>query len=69
MCQGTFFVLKKVVVEIFKLPGLVAGRVVSNPYDQIYMKTKKKTSGIGCRQGGWLPSRPNMQEASGNYKN
>ena len=35
-----------------KLPVLVADRVVSNPYDQIYMKTKKKTSGIGCRQGG-----------------
>ena len=48
MYQGTFFVLKKVDVEIFKLPELVADRVVRCPHDQIYMKTKNKASRFGC---------------------
>ena len=48
MRQGTSFVLKKVDVEIFKLPELVADRVVSSLHDQIYMKTKYKASRFGC---------------------
>ena len=63
MRQGTFFVLKKVDVEIFKLPGLVAGRVVSNPYDQISRKLLSLASGFGRRKGDRLPSRPNYPEA------